>query len=111
MFYRYIYAFIDRLKDMAPLKADDKLRTVLPQCLRDAALVWHSIELSDLDKDMLRVATLDMWHVALTRCFKSRTPVALLLFNQPNKVFRMLGMERILASLPKTSSSILRQPT
>ena len=60
VFYRDVFAFVDRLKDMAPLKGPEKLRTVLPQCLRGAALIWHSTELTDLEKSMIREASLDM---------------------------------------------------
>ena len=33
-FYRDVYAFVDRLKDMAKQRPSEKLRTVLPKCFR-----------------------------------------------------------------------------
>lgn len=58
VFYRDVYVFIDRCKDMAPIRGEDKLRTVLPQCFRGASLIWHSAELSELEKGLLRTASL-----------------------------------------------------
>lgn len=57
VFYRDIYVFVDRLKDMAPLRGEDKLRIVIPQCLRGSAIVWHTTELSDMKKTYLRDVT------------------------------------------------------
>lgn len=70
VFYRDVYCFIDRLKDMTGHRGPDKLRNVIPQCLRGSALIWHSTELSDLEKEMLREASLTMWCNALTKRFK-----------------------------------------
>lgn len=77
VFYRDVYAFVDRLKDMAPLRDEPKLRTALVQCLRGSALIWHSMELSDLEKQLLKNADLDSWYGALIHRFKERTPAAL----------------------------------
>ena len=77
IFYRDVYAFTDRLKDMTTLKNDIKLRTVISQCLRESTLIWHSIELFVLKKEMLRDASLINWYNALIRRFKKRTSVAL----------------------------------
>ncbi len=77
VFYRDIYAFVDRLKDMMNLRGEDKLRAVLPQCFRGSALIWHSTELSDMEKDLLRQASLSSWYQAMINRFKQRTPMAL----------------------------------
>ena len=77
VFYRDVYSFIDRLQDMAILRGHDKLQTVLPQCLRGAALIWHSTELTPMEKELLRTANLDSWYKYLTDRFKERTPLAL----------------------------------
>ena len=52
VFYKNVYVFIDRLKDMAPLRGEDKLRTVFPQCFRGINLIWHLSELSELEKNL-----------------------------------------------------------
>lgn len=58
-FYRDVYAFVDRLKDIATIKSSDKVREVLPTCFRGEALIWHSTELTDLEKTLLRTAPLE----------------------------------------------------
>ena len=78
VFYRNIYAFIDRLKDMIVHRKLDKLRNVISQCLREFVLIWHSTKLSDLKKNMLREAFLQMWYNALIKRFKQRTSAILI---------------------------------
>lgn len=77
VFYKDIYVFIDRCKDMTPIRGDEKLRTVLPQCFRGAASIWHSTELSEMEKILLRGTNLSGWYEAMIHRFKERTPVAL----------------------------------
>lgn len=77
VFYRDVYAFIDRLKDMTHVRGLDKLRSVIPQTLRGSALIWHSTELSELEKRLLRKASLDEWEESLIERFKERVPIAL----------------------------------
>ncbi len=77
VFYKDIYAFVNRLKNMITIREDDKLRTILSQCFRGAALIWHFIELSDMKKDLLRQVNLSSWHQTLINRFKERTSVAL----------------------------------
>lgn len=76
VFYRDVYAFVDRLKDMEQIKGEEKLRSVVPQCLRGSAPNWHSTELSEMEKSLLRRADLDAWYETLITCFKQRTPLA-----------------------------------
>ena len=59
-FYKDIYAFVDRIKDLVELKGEDKVREVLPTCFRGEALTWHSTELTELEKTLLRTATLSV---------------------------------------------------
>lgn len=58
-FYRDVYAFVDRLKNIAAIKSSDKVREVLPTCFCGEALVWHLTELTDLEKTLLRTAPLE----------------------------------------------------
>lgn len=60
VFYRDIYAFTDRLKNMTLFRDELKLRTIISQCLRESVLIWHSIELFELEKKMLREISLFM---------------------------------------------------
>lgn len=62
---------------MAPLREEDKLRMVLPQCFRGTALIWHSTELSELEKNLLHTTPMLGWYDASIHRFKERTPVAL----------------------------------
>ena len=77
VFYRDVYAFVDRLKDLVHLKGEDKVREVLPTCFRGSALIWHSTELTELEKRGLRNASVEEWSETLTEKFKERTSVAL----------------------------------
>ena len=78
VFYRDVYAFVDRLKNMTVHRKSNKIRNVIPQCLRNFALIWHSSELSDLKKDMLKETSLTMWYNVLIKRFKQRTSTVLI---------------------------------
>jgi hypothetical protein len=73
VFYKDIYVFVDKLKNMIIIRDDDKLRTVLSQCFRDAFLIWHFIELFDIKKNLLRQTNLAFWYQAFINRFKKRT--------------------------------------
>ena len=77
VFYRDVYAFQDRLKDLVHSKGEDKVKEVLPTCLRGSALIWHSTELTELEKRGLRNASVDEWCETLVEKFKEKTSVAL----------------------------------
>ena len=78
VFYKNVYAFTNRLKDMTTIKNDSKLRTIISQCFREFVLIWHSIELIDLEKEMLRNAFLTTWYNVMIKRFKKRTSIALI---------------------------------
>ena len=65
IFYKDVYAFVDRLKDLSTIKDEERLRSALSQCL------------SDMEKAMLRTTTLELWTTFLIKRFKERTPAAL----------------------------------
>ena len=71
--YKNVYAFTDRLKNMTIIKKNSKLKLIIFQYLRESTLIWHSIELFTLKKEMLRDASLINWYNALIRRFKKRT--------------------------------------
>ena len=75
-FYRDVYAFVDRLKDLAKLRPPEKLRAILPECFRGEPQSWYSVELGDTEKDLLRMVPLDGWYEQLIKRFKTRTPKA-----------------------------------
>ena len=77
IYYRDVYAFIDRLKDVALLRSMEKPRVVLPQLLRGSALIWYSTELFANEREMLRLVPLEYWYTQLITRFKKRTSDAL----------------------------------
>lgn len=77
VFYRDVYAFEDRLKDLVHLKGEDKVREVLPTCFRGSALIWHSTQLTELEKRGLRNFSVGQWCETLVEKFKERTATAL----------------------------------
>lgn len=62
---------------MEQIKGEETLRTAVPQCFRGSAPIWHSIELSETEKTLLRRADLAAWYETLIARFKQRTPLAL----------------------------------
>ena len=78
VFYRNVYTFTDRLKDMIVIKNDSKLKTIISQCFRESALIWHFIELTDLEKEILKDAFLTMWYNVIVKRFKKRISIALI---------------------------------
>ena len=78
VFYRNVYAFTDRLRNIIVIKRKHKLKTVLFQCLRKFVLIWHFIELFDLKKIMLKEISLDMWYTAMIKRFKKRISMTLI---------------------------------
>ena len=74
VFYRDIYIFVDRLKDLA---VSHDVKRVITACLRGSALMWYSAELINLERDLLRDLDLDRWYTTLINRFKTRTAVAL----------------------------------
>lgn len=77
VFYKEVYVFIDWCKDMALLKGDNKLHTVLFQCFYGAALIWHFTELLEMEKILFWDINLVGWYKAMIHCFKKCTPITL----------------------------------
>ena len=72
IYYVDVYVFVDRLKNLISLRDENKLRTVLSQCLRDYVQEWHSLTLFELKKNLLRIASLITWYQILIKSFKKR---------------------------------------
>ena len=79
VFYKDVYIFTNRLQDLAVQRGEADTMAVLTSCLRGSALMWYSMELTDLGRDLLRASTtsLDQWCDTLVKRFKTRTAVAL----------------------------------
>ena len=77
VFYKDVYFFTDRLKDLAVQHGETDVKSVMTACLRGSALMWYSMELTELERTLLRDADLDKWYTTLIGRFKTRTAVAL----------------------------------
>lgn len=70
-YYMNVYAFINQLKALVPLKSEEVVRANLPSCLREAAARWYSAELSDEERQDLSVRSLQLgWYATLEKRFK-----------------------------------------
>jgi len=77
VYYRDVYTFVDRLRVLAPIKGLDALRVTIPACLRGSALLWHTVELTEMERELLGNAGLEQWYTILIKRFKERAPSAL----------------------------------
>ena len=59
VFYKDIYVFIDRLKDITVQHRESNIRNVLTACFRETTLMWYSTELTDLKRILLRATDLN----------------------------------------------------
>jgi hypothetical protein len=80
--YRNIHMFMTRAKSVAQSKGPEGpgiVRRSLEQCLRGSALMWHTNELSDLEKEALREVGdgLERWETTLVKRFKELRSVSL----------------------------------
>ena len=94
VFYRDVYVFIDRVKNLTLMRDFDKFRMIISQCFRDNALIWHFMKLSKMKKKLLREASLQAWSHALINRFKTRTLVALQRLQKKRYIIRNARIER-----------------
>ncbi|KAI1281036.1 hypothetical protein F5Y07DRAFT_317004 [Xylaria sp. FL0933] len=80
--YTDVWAFTDRLTHLAVTHGEDKVRTVWTTCLQATALSWHTMELTDLEKDALRTGDVKRICTALQNRFKTNHSDALLSLQQ-----------------------------
>lgn len=75
--YLNVYAFINQLKALVPLKTEAVVRSYIPLCLRGAASHWYTTELSDVEREDLNIQPLVTgWYDLLERRFKMRASIA-----------------------------------
>ena len=77
VFYRDIYAFVNRLKNVSFIRRENKLRVIIFQCFRDIVFIWHSTELFDVEKEIYRDMSVQNWCNVLIKRFKERVSAAL----------------------------------
>ena len=78
VFYKNVYVFANRLKNVASLRDENTFKSIISQCLRDTTLIWHSTELSNVEKDIYREMSFDNWYTVLIKRFKEKTLTALI---------------------------------
>ena len=61
---------------MAKKHSEEELRPKVTQAFRGEVLICYSTELSGLEKDLLRDASINCWYQALAKRFKEREPDA-----------------------------------
>ena len=60
-FFQSIHLFTNQICDQVVLKGEEVVLKNVVTCLRDAALQWHSIELSKFEQDALRSMSINNW--------------------------------------------------
>ena len=76
-FYRNVYTFTDHLRSLEKTASGDRVRDLISTCLKGEALRWFETELTEIEKDYFREATVEKWCTNLVKRFKERTPTAL----------------------------------
>ena len=79
VFYRNVYVFIDRLKNLVNDFIDEqRVKNFLFDCFRNDVFIWYFVEYEKLQKQILRVDNLKIWYITLKNRFKKRNFVVLL---------------------------------
>ncbi|KAI0435522.1 hypothetical protein F4803DRAFT_557910 [Xylaria telfairii] len=58
--YTDVWAFTDRLTDLATVQTEEKVKAVWTTCLQATALAWHTTELTDLEKTALSQGSVEL---------------------------------------------------
>ena len=77
IYYRDVYVFIDRLKNLKQSFFDFRIKKYVFACMKNDALAWLSTEFNILKKNLLRKIDVENWCKALIRRFKKRDVVVL----------------------------------
>ncbi|EEQ31632.1 conserved hypothetical protein [Microsporum canis CBS 113480] len=77
-YYRSVYVFVNRLKDMVITKGENLVRSNVQASLRGQALEWYTVELTNIEKRAMTAFTIEAgWVDALVKRFKPRAAEAL----------------------------------
>ena len=70
-FFRNVYAFVDRVKDVAAYRGEEQVKARLPALLRGSAQLWYTSSLDSLAKNGLRhTPGLEQWFKVLEEQFR-----------------------------------------
>ena len=72
IFYRDVFIFIDRLKNLKKNFFDSKIKKYVAECMKNDILKWQFCELNSLKKKLLKYVTVDQWCETLIQRFKKR---------------------------------------
>ena len=78
MYYKNVYVFIKRFKNMTPIRGMEKFRTVFPQCFKKSVFIWHFIEIFERNKCFYRTVSFEKWYDIFITRFKKRIFMALI---------------------------------
>lgn len=53
VFYRNVYAFVNRFKNLVSFRDNDKLKIAISQCLCESVLIWHFMKFAKIEKALL----------------------------------------------------------
>ena len=53
MYYLNVFVFVNRLKELTRKHSPNKIINLIPSCLRGLALIWWTVEVDDLAKELL----------------------------------------------------------
>ena len=74
--YTDVFAFVERLKDLAARYGKDTIRDLIYPCLKGRCLQWFT-DLTELEKELLYMANFDRWCTAMLRDLKLRIAEAM----------------------------------
>jgi hypothetical protein len=79
-YFRDVYLFIDRIKNIAIIKEIETVRNNLYTCLRDTVMIWYTAELFEKAKELVRTKNnLDVWKRYLIKRFRNRSNVIMII--------------------------------
>jgi hypothetical protein len=80
--FRDIYLWVEHLKYTAAINDELKTIEILPLCFRGGARAWHTKEVSELHRSLLRFADLRSWIKTLIQRFSEGPSIAM---NAPHR--------------------------
>jgi hypothetical protein len=75
--FRDIYLWVEHLKYTAAINDEPKTIEILPLCFRGGARAWHTKEVSELHRSLLRFADLRSWIKTLIQRFSKGPSIAM----------------------------------
>lgn len=77
MFYKNIYAFVNKFKDVNFIRDENKFRFIISQCFRNNTFIYHSTKLLNIEKNIYLNMFLQNWFIVLIKKFKKRVSAIL----------------------------------